>query len=332
MFSDIHLGRRNNSLEHLQDCGDFVDWFIEKAAETKATDIVFLGDFFETRANISIVTLDWAYDILRRLNNTGLPVWFLVGNHDLAKRNTRDIYSTNVFNEFTNFQVVSEVIKTDRLVFAPYLFHDEYPSLAQLCHSGVDYVFGHLEFQGFSLTGYNTILEHGPSHKHFGSVKHIFCGHFHKRQAADNVIYIGNTFPLDFGDVDDDARGACVLEEDGSVYFLNWEDCPRFRRFKLSEIDSVDLTLPKTRAECMVDYEIDYTDAQELREMMKGQVGLRDFNLKDCTKARAELLSEEKRAEDIVVEDIDVTVVKMLETISDNTIDGARLASIYKSL
>ena len=56
------------------------------------------------------------------------------------------------------------------------------------------------------MTGYNTKLEHGPSHASFKNVKKIFSGHFHKRQAADNVCYIGNTFPMDFGDLNDNER------------------------------------------------------------------------------------------------------------------------------
>ena len=38
------------------------------------------------------------------------------------------------------------------------------------CHAW----FGHFEFQGFYLTGYNTKLEHGPSHASFKNVKKIF--------------------------------------------------------------------------------------------------------------------------------------------------------------
>ena len=33
VFTDIHFGLKSNSLQHNQDCSDFVDWFISKAKE-----------------------------------------------------------------------------------------------------------------------------------------------------------------------------------------------------------------------------------------------------------------------------------------------------------
>ena len=35
VFTDIHFGLKSNSLQHNQDCLDFVDWFILKAKEGK---------------------------------------------------------------------------------------------------------------------------------------------------------------------------------------------------------------------------------------------------------------------------------------------------------
>ena len=34
-FTDIHYGLKSNSLQHNQDCVNFVDWFIAKAKKVK---------------------------------------------------------------------------------------------------------------------------------------------------------------------------------------------------------------------------------------------------------------------------------------------------------
>ena len=31
VFTDIHFGLKSNSIQHNQDCSNFVDWFIEKS-------------------------------------------------------------------------------------------------------------------------------------------------------------------------------------------------------------------------------------------------------------------------------------------------------------
>lgn len=332
-FTDIHLGRRNNSAEHLQDCEDYVDWMLSRAKSEKVDGIIFLGDFFENRSAINVVTLNVAYRILKKIDDFGLPVHFLVGNHDLGRRNTRELYSTSVFSELKNFTLYDSITQVGDLLFVPFLFDHEYPDLAKACATGVNYVFGHLEFAGFAITGYNKLMEHGPSHKPLSGVKTIFSGHFHKRQAKDNVVFIGNCFPMDHGDVDDDDRGACVVDTDtDDIYFLNWEDCPKYRKFKLSEMADQNLAGAKIRAKCQVDVEVEYSELQSIREMMKEDLQLRDFVLEDCTKARAELLAGSEADTSEEIENIDQAVIEMLRSVKDETIDGERLAKIYMGL
>jgi len=46
----------------------------------------------------------------------------------------------------------------------------------------------------------------------FGGFDHVFTGHFHKRQTANNITYIGNCFPHNYADAGDDERGMMILE------------------------------------------------------------------------------------------------------------------------
>ena len=40
VFTDIHLGLKSNSKIHLQDCEEFVDWFIKNAKENNCEIIL----------------------------------------------------------------------------------------------------------------------------------------------------------------------------------------------------------------------------------------------------------------------------------------------------
>ena len=35
LFTDFHIGAKNNSLTHLQDCHDYIDWFINNIKKDK---------------------------------------------------------------------------------------------------------------------------------------------------------------------------------------------------------------------------------------------------------------------------------------------------------
>lgn len=339
IFTDIHFGRRSNSKGHNEDCLDFIRWFCARVkAGGDYSHVCFLGDWFESRSAINIETGEYSYQGLQMIDSLGLPVYFIVGNHDLARRTTREVHSVRMFNELKNFKVIDKVIVEDGLLFSPYLFEGEYANLIQYNHLWA--FLGHFEFKNFVLTGYNTVLEHGPDHRLFPGPKRIFSGHFHKRQAQDNVIYSGNVFPMDYGDAGDYARGMCTYEvQTDKVTFTDWEDCPKYYKTSLSKvIDGKWTPLPKMKVKCVMDVELGYQEAVDLREAMIEAHNLRDFVIEEDRAAKQGLLEGER----VEVTDsllnftgIDELVVAQLQAAGKDVIQGIdvnMLIDLYKDL
>lgn len=339
MFTDIHFGRRSNSKIHNQDCVDFVEWFCQQIEADKTyTHVCFLGDWFESRSAINIETMEYSYEALQRLNGLGIPVYFMVGNHDLHRRTTRELHSVRIFNEFDNIIVVDKPIVVDNLLFSPFLFDSEYPSLVE--HIGLWAWLGHFEFKNFIITGYNTVMDHGPDHKMFSGPKRIFSGHFHKRQGQDNVQYIGNAFPMDFGDAGDVNRGMCTyfVKED-KIEFKDWDVCPTYYKTRLSDVIADKWTpLPKMKVKCVVDVEISYQDAQELREAMIDAYQLRDFLLEEDREAKQGVIEGDnvKVTESMLdftgIDDLVVQQLEILKTDTKVKVDPDLLIALYKDL
>ena len=337
MFSDLHMGRRSNSRIHNQDCLDYIKWFCCQVDNTY-THVAFLGDWFESRSAINIETMEFSYQALQLINDLGLPVYFCVGNHDLHRRTTRDVHSVRMFNEMSNFVVIDKPTVIDNILFSPFLFEEEYAKLIE--HNDLWAFAGHFEFRNFVLTGHSRVAEHGPDHKLFSGPKKIFSGHFHKRQSQDNVVYIGNTFPMDFGDAGDYERGMCTyyVAED-KVTFTNWSDCPKYYKTTLSKVIAEEWQpLPKMKVKCIIDTELGYQDAQDLREAMTAAYDLRDFVLEEDREAKQGLLEGDNcKVEETLLDfgSIDEMVIGQLETVKEDKkakIDGALLVEIYKSL
>lgn len=337
MFTDIHFGKKNNSIQHNQDCLDFVTWFCTKVLEEgDVSHVVFMGDWFENRNSVNVMTMNFAYEALKLLNGLKVPVYIIIGNHDLYHRENRKVFSTKVFEQFENIALVNEPTVIDNTILVcPFLFKNEYPELAK--HAKLPYWMGHFEFRNFVVTGSDRRMEHGPDHKQFQGPTHIFSGHFHKRQANDNVVYIGNTFPMDYGDAWDDARGMCILNtEDDDVTFIDWEDCPKYRKVKLSDVLSENAPVfpPKCRVRCLIDIDIGYSDAQTLKEEMVKQLGLREFSLEENLNERKDAIAGEDVLENFDLSSLNDAVIKMLQTgVSGTaTIDPERLIDIYQQL
>lgn len=342
LYTDIHFGKKNNSLVHCTDCLEFIKWFAQKIKDDgDISHIIFLGDYFESRTTLNIQTLNMAYEGLKILNELDIPILHIVGNHDLYRRTSREIHSINPLSEIRNLHVIEEPTIVHDDILSPYLFHSDYAEadfIRAMLKSNNAY--GHFEFKGFQMTGFNFVLEKGPDHKAFKDIDHIFCGHFHKRQAQDNVCYIGNTFPMDFGDNGDTARGMTVYDKQAdTVTFTDWPMAPSYYKCRLTSLleDGIPdwvTCQEKLNIECIKDIEFSYADTVELKQKMMETFKVRSFDLISDLDIEQHLKDNDVEISD---EDMKMTtnelVVDSLKNIKDmKTIDNDYLVKIYENL
>jgi len=335
VFTDIHFGRKNSSAIHNTDCMEFIQWFIEQAKKHSVDHIIFGGDWFEHRDSISGKTLDYSHKAMKLIKEElgDLPFFFIVGNHDLVFRNTRNAFNTKIFEPFNNMIIVHENMSfkiggTD-VLFCPFLFPEEYSK--QVKHINAhDIVFGHFEFKGFVVTGDTKEMDHGPEHSDFKKCKRIFTGHFHKRQNKDNVYYIGNTFPMDFSDANDTERGMMIYEySSDNIEFINWDNAPTYIRCKLSELLSNPKKYLREKATvtCEADTEITYDEVLKLQQVLTKKFNLREINIYEPPESYNE--SEEIDDEDLESETTSVVVKNLLKKVKSDNIKTDRLVKLF---
>lgn len=342
-FTDIHWGARMNSELHNQDCERFIDWFCEQVkGDPEIDNIIFMGDWYEVRAALNIMTLNYSHRGAKKLNDLGLPVYFIIGNHDLYHRHTRALYSTITFEEFSNFIIVNEPKVYDEIgtgaLLSPYLFHDEYSKLTQ--YLNLDTWWGHFEFKGFIVTGYNMKMPTGPDPAMFAGPDHIFSGHFHKRQTEGNITYIGNAFPSNFGDAGDFKRGMAVYDhQDRAIAFTDWKECPKYVHVKLSALLDGTVTLPQiARVKCRIDEDVTIEESTAIKDSFIKKYNLRELTMEETSSEDlGEALSNtdtdvDANADTSELHTVDDLVIKMLSDISVDSIDNALLIEEYKAL
>jgi len=338
LFTDIHLGRKNSSEVHLNDCQDYINWFIKNCKKEKVDMIIFCGDWFEHRDAITGKTLDRSHKIIKQLiEELQLPFFFIVGNHDLVYRNTRNSFNTVIFEPFDKMVLVDDnisvTIQNKRVLFCPYLFEEEYSEQISEINSH-DVVFGHFEFKGFVLTGETKVLDHGPDQDDFKKPQRIFTGHFHKRQEKKNVHYIGNTFPMDYSDANDTNRGMAIYDftNDGLKY-IDWEESPSYVKCNLSDLLESPKAFLRKKASvtCMVDEkELGYEDILKIKTVLSEKFSLRELKLEEPVDDYS--ISEDIDAEDLKSESTDEIVINLLGRIKAEDIESDELKKIYKGL
>ena len=339
IFTDIHWGKKNNSEEHNQDCQNFIDWFCEQVkADPEIDHIWFLGDWHEHRAAINAFTLQRSFHGAKTLNSLGLPVFFLIGNHDLAFRNTRTTYTTEIFEPLENFILLSEtkVIKEihGEVLAIPYLREDEYPTLIE--HANVPVAMGHLELKGFRVSGSSNIMEHGPeAGTFFKKQKRVFSGHFHQRQTQGNVHFVGNVMPMDFSDANDTKRGMATYDfVSDKLTYIDWKDCPKYLKLSLSDVleDPKSHMVKNARVKVEVDTEITFEESNVIRERLQKRYNLREITLDESYSIDVKLSEDEEAIEDLKLETTNEVIEELLRRIKDNSVDTELLLSIYRKL
>lgn len=336
MWSDTHFGAKSNSSQHNQDCLDFAKFFCAEVTKDKSIDhLVFMGDWFDHRNAINIDTLNYSYKAMSLINSLGLPVYFLVGNHDMYMRHTRDIHSLIYVNEFKNFNLIDrpEIMENGerKIMFLPYIFEEEYTKLLGEINES-DIVYGHLELKGFVLTGTHNVLEHGPDHTLFQNPKKIFTGHFHKRQNKDNVHYIGNPYPLNYSDANDTDRGYATYEYEGDkLEYHNWLVAPSYIKCNLSTLmeDHKTILRDKASVKCLDDIHISIEESAKIREKFIKKYNLREFYIEEETESVAS--DEEITLDGMELESTDAIIKELLKTKVDSDIlDKDKLIKIYE--
>jgi DNA repair exonuclease SbcCD nuclease subunit len=327
VFTDIHFGLKSNSTTHNEDCLNFVKWATAKAKEAGCETCIMMGDWHNNRAAINILTLNYSVRALEHMSENFDTVYFIPGNHDLYYRDKRDIQSASWAKHIPNVTIVNDWFSQGDVTIAPWLVGDDHKKL--LKKKG-KYCFGHFELPGYYMNAMVQMPDTGEARREdFVGFEHVFSGHFHKRQSANNITYIGNAFPHNYADDGDEERGMMILEWGKEPEYHAWPDQPTYRVLSLSSIvDHADKILkPKMHARINIDIDLSYEEANFIRETFLDTYKLRELSLLP----KKEVIVGDVQPGEIKFESIDTIVQNQINAISSEHYDRNLLLDIYRN-
>lgn len=329
-LTDIHFGEKNNERLHNQDCSDFIDWAIDRAKSEKVDCILFGGDWFHHRHQIHVGTLNYSKKNMKKLNDCGIPVVMLLGNHDLYYKDRRDVSSVEATSDFKNITIIDSITKIGDVLLVPWVLNSE-TDLVKKELKNCTYCFGHFELPAFLMNSLVTVpdKDHGLTYEDFNDVKEwAFSGHYHIRQNKGKMIYTGNTFPTSYSDVWDDDRGIMILNWGEYPTFEKFPNAPKYRTLNLSEIleDPGQYIDNLTYVKITPDIEINYEDQSIIEDVFRSNFKPRKINFLPSTLSNIEENSDDDSDK---VESIEDIVINGLKTVESNVISKERLVEIW---
>jgi len=330
VFTDIHLGMKGNSRIHNQDCEDFIDWYIEQSKENNCETGIFCGDWHHTRNSLNLTTMDSTIRCLEKLGKHFENFYMFAGNHDLYYKDKRDVKSTEFAKHIPGITIINEIFEKDDVAFIPWLVGDEWKRIPNIKSK---YLFGHFELPSFYMNAMVQMPDNGELQaEHFKNQEYVFSGHFHKRQKQGKIHYLGNAFPHNYADAWDDKRGMMILDKENNAkpVYLDWNDCPKYRTIKLSQlIDEKDkLIKSKMYFRVTLDLPISYEEASFIKETF-----INDYDCREITLIPQKHIEEVNSDLDIAkFESVDEIVSKEILAIDSDQFNKKLLLDIYSEL
>jgi DNA repair exonuclease SbcCD nuclease subunit len=220
IITDQHFGARNDSIAFLDFFEKFYDnIFFPALDKNNINTVLILGDTFDRRKYVNFYALDRAKKMFfNKLNERGITVHMLAGNHDTYFKNTNDVNSPDLLlKEYPNINVIDSpttitVDGTD-ICMMPWICPDNYQqSMDEMRNTKADICMGHFEIAGFSM--YRGMESHdGMDKSIFDKFDVVFSGHYHHRSDDGHIYYLGNPYELTWQDFND-PRGFHLFDTD----------------------------------------------------------------------------------------------------------------------
>jgi DNA repair exonuclease SbcCD nuclease subunit len=249
IITDQHFGARNDSIAFLDFFEKFYDnTFFPTLDSSGINTVLILGDTFDRRKYVNFYALDRAKKMFfDKLEERGITVYMLAGNHDTYFKNTNEVNSPNLLlAEYPNIDVIAEPktinVNGFEVCMLPWICPENYAqSIDEIKNTTSTMCMGHLEIAGFAM--YRGMESHeGFSAETFSKFDLVFSGHYHHRSNDGNIYYLGNPYELTWQDYND-PRGFHLF--DFSTRQLDFIENPyrMYERIEYSdkEIEPIDL-------------------------------------------------------------------------------------------
>jgi len=210
ILGDLHIGARNASqLVANHQLRFFEEQLFPYIDKHKITKIIQTGDLFDTRKFTNHVILnEWKRRFFDVLKEKEIEFHSLLGNHDLATRNSVSVNSPKLFLcEYDNIKLYEypTEVKFGKLnvLMVPWICLENHMECdVMMNESSALWCFGHFEIDGFEMHK-GQVHTGGLSMESLRRFEQVISGHFHTRSENKNIKYVGTPYEMtwiDYGD------------------------------------------------------------------------------------------------------------------------------------
>lgn len=206
------------------------------------------GDVFTSRKGQPESVLTCFSEILEQFRLCDIRVLLIPGNHDKTSYISKDSF-LNAFDTacvvIKDYYSIDHPVTGIRFHFIP--FFDEklaYGNYLDQAIANVRFDYKNILFTHIAVDGVKNNdggkVTNDLSIDRFKFFDKVLVGHYHNRQAVNNVIYTGSPYQANFGE--DQEKGCTVIYDDASIQFIKLK-FPTYTTFKKLNVNTP-VTIP----------------------------------------------------------------------------------------
>ena len=230
IVTDIHLGRENNNEKNLEVSLVLFKTIADFCVKNNIDNIDILGDFFDDRKEINVLTMHYAEQIAKILNKFNTKI--ILGNHDAFYKDRPIPNSLSIFKEkYENIKIIDNYVHVENnIAYVPY-FHQDYfiekIDDYRIEYHDIKYVFGHFDINGFQFNSKVISRNNKLNANDFKGFELVLSGHYHVSSNNGIIYYLGSPYQMNFGEVESD-HGFWVFD-DGKLEFQEFNEYPKYK-------------------------------------------------------------------------------------------------------
>jgi DNA repair exonuclease SbcCD nuclease subunit len=334
IITDTHLGARDGRAVFHDFFEKFYrDVFFPTCKQYGVVDVLHGGDLFDRRKYIDYFSLKRSKDyFFSKMEESGMKMYTLVGNHDIPYRNTLSANSPELLlTEYKSIIPISspKVINVGvDVAMIPWICADNYDESTKLIKTTAAPVcLGHFEIKGFAM--YRGMESHeGFDTGMFKRFDLVMSGHYHHRSSRDNIHYLGNPYEITWQDCAD-TRGFHILDTEKMTLEFIKNPYTLFERVIYDDVANIvpDVTKLKEKfVKLVVQKKTDYYKFDLFLDKLYN-CGAHDIKISEDL---AEI-SQEELDEKVDIEDT-LSILEHFIQESDASVDKSKLTTYVKNL
>lgn len=348
VFGDLHIGVKSDSLARLFVDVRFVESLLKTIKERDVDNVVFLGDWFNSREFINTITLSVGFELASIIAKNVKNFVFILGNHDLESNSYQNVSSVIGYDSIRNLHLIKEptegVMDGKPVLFVPWGFAD-YP-----VKSRFKYMFGHFNLPGSSIRFNRVSVSNLDEIKEDASRANdirTFCdcldvggigfsGHIHVRSEQTyhqhRVIFAGSPIELSFGEVFTN-HGYYIIDNDAIDFVESGNGIPRHITLRISDCFDKDGKL-KDQAELeylkgnivkkIIDKDLTSSESMQLNDLLNSSKVF-EFTQAEYGQLATALNEENAETTDSTALTFDSYFDKVVQAIDEETLKSANV-------